>query len=277
LSAEPSPEVLSRFDQLIRSHIRHDHYGALLLLSGGKDSAYILDRMRREHPELRILCVTVNNGFMSPVAIPNAEHAARKLGMDLLVDNSHVGDFARTLREAFLALDGRGTYGMVDHADGSLIFKIGHGLARDLGIPLVIGGLSWVQVQRIVGQDNFELRQGDGPPMIFPLAVWRTDEQDVRRTVRERGLVLPGSDSPMVSNSRLILPMFVVDILNLGYSSFEPEFAQLVREGKTDRKSWLYVFELLEFATKRGLLDRDLREGLARLNLTVDQVVGRAS
>lgn len=30
--------------------------------------------------------------------------------------------------------------------------------------------------------------------------------------------------------------MSVVDVLNNGYCSFEPEFAQLVREGKTEKK-----------------------------------------
>jgi hypothetical protein len=67
--------------------------------------------------------------------------------------------------------------------------------------------------------------------------------------------------------------MSVVDILNNGYCSFEPEFAQLVREGKADRKTWLHIFELLEFATRRGLLAKDTREGLRKLNLSLSDVV----
>jgi hypothetical protein len=271
---EASADARSRFDQLIRSHLRREgRYDALLLLSGGKDSAYILHRMRREYPALRILGVTVNNGLMSPVAIPNAELAARKLEADLLITNAHVGEFARVLRNAFLSLNGRGTYGVVDHADGSMVFQIGQRMAQELGIPLLIGGLSWVQVQRIVGKDDFQLREGAGPLMVFPLAVWRTDEQEIRRTVRKLELMLPGGDSPVVSNSLLILSMFIVDIMNLGYCSFEPEFAQLVREGKTDRNTWLHIFEFLEFATRRGLLDRELRLGLGRLGLTVGDVL----
>jgi hypothetical protein len=270
-------DMAARFDAVIRSHTGRGRYDAALLLSGGKDSAYILDRMRREYPELRILCVTVNNGLMSPAAMANAEHASSKLKADLLVVNDFVDEFARALREAFLNLNGRGTYGVVDRADGDLIYKIGREVAADLGIGLLIGGLSWVQLQRILGMADFERKQGDGPREVFPLAVWRTDEQEIRRTVRERGLMLPGTDSPIVSNHELIATMAVVDILNLGYSSFEPEFAQLVREGKTDRRTWLHVFELLEFAVRRGLLDRDLRRGLARLNLKVDDVIRRAS
>lgn len=220
----------TRFDQTIRAHIRGARYDAILLLSGGKDSAYILDRMRREYPDLRILCLIVNNGQMSPVALKNAEHTTRKLNVDLLVVNRFVDEFVRTLREAFLNLNGRGAYGVVDRADGELIFKIGREIAADLGIGLLIGGLSWVQAQRILGTDDFEQTMGPAPRMILPLVVWRTDEQDIRRVVRERELVLPGNDSPLVSNHQLVVAMAVADVLNLGYSSFEPEFAQLVRE-----------------------------------------------
>ncbi len=273
-TTEVSPETRERFDQLIRAHVGGSSpYDALLLLSGGKDSAYILHRIRQEYPDLRLLCVTVNNGFMSPFAIRNANFVAEKLATDLVVANACIGEFADVLREAFLSLNGRGAYGVVDFADGSTIFKVGQRLAKEHRIPLLIGGLSWVQVQMIVGEDDFQRVEGDGPRMVFPLAVWRTDEQEIRRQVRELELMLPGSDSPLVSNSTLIFAMMAVDIMNIGYSSFEPEFAQLVREGKTDRKHWLHLFELFEYATKKGWLHRDLRRELDKLNLTVAEVV----
>ena len=268
----------ARFDELIRSHSGgRGRYDAALLLSGGKDSAYILDRLRREHPALRLLCIMVDNGMTSSVAFANARHVAGKLGADLLEVRSHVEEFSRTLRAAFLSLAGRGAYGVVDRADGDLIFKIGRETAAGLGIGLVIAGLSWVQLEKIFDLKDFELTHAGGLREVFPLAVWRTGEDEIRREVRERGLVLPGTDSPIVSNHELVIAMAVADILNLGYSSFEPEFAQLVREGKTDRRTWLYVFELLEFAVRRGFLDRDFAKGLARLGLTpADVIKGKA-
>ena len=60
----------ARLERTIRSAIGDDRYHVVLLLSGGKDSAYLLWRMRAEYPELRILCVTINNGFiMSQVGV----------------------------------------------------------------------------------------------------------------------------------------------------------------------------------------------------------------
>jgi len=262
-----------RFDAIVRGYTRGKRYDALFLLSGGKDSAYLLHRMRTEYPDLKLLCVTVNNGFMSSVAVANAHDVAERFQTDLLVHNASIGEFARVLRDAFLSLNGCGSYGVVDKADGDLIFATGRALAREMGIPAMIAGLSWVQLEQIMGITTFEMTEPAGPHSLFPLAVWRTGEQEIRQAVRDLRLMRPGSDSPVVSNSELILAMSVIDVLTLGYSSFEPEFAQLVREGKTDRQVWLHTFELLEFAATRGLLNKDLRRGLSKLGLTPEDVM----
>ena len=60
-------------------------YDALLLFSGGKDSVYMLKRMRDEFPALRILAFTVDNTFMSPVAQENVAYLIRKLDVDHLM------------------------------------------------------------------------------------------------------------------------------------------------------------------------------------------------
>lgn len=271
---EATPEEHRLFDQVMKSYIRGvDRYDVILLLSGGKDSAYILQRLKNDYPKLQILCVLVNNGFMSPFAIHSAKWVADMLHTDLLIINSEINQFNKTLRQAFLDLQGRESYGVVDKADGDLIFAIGRKTAIEMKIPVMLAGLSWVQLQKIFGINDFQLVLEDGLPTVFPLAVWRTNEQEIRSIVREAKLMPPGSDSPMVSNHAFVLPMCVVDNMNIGYCSFEPEFAQLVREGKTDRKTWLYTFELLEFATKKGLLKKELKDALRRINLTIDDVV----
>ncbi len=263
----------ARFETVIHSYVNEKNYHALLLLSGGKDSAYILHRMKQDFPELKILCLIVNNGFMSPFAINAAKVLAEKMITDLLVVNDKIDEFARVLRRAFLELKGQGSYGVVDHADGTLIFKTAKQIANEMKIRLVISGLSWVQVQRIVGENSFEVVTPDEPHEVFPLAVWRTSEQDIRSYVRSHELLPPGSDSPLLSNSSLILSMAVIDILNLGYSSFEPEFAQLIRERKSDRRTWLHSFELLEFGTRYGILKKAAEANLRLLKLSLKDIV----
>lgn len=271
---ESSTHEKQRFYQIIYSYIQNKNdYDAVLLLSGGKDSAYILHRLLEEYPKLKILSVMVNNGFTSSTAIQNTKNIAEKLKTDLLISNNHIGEFVQEFRKGFLNLKGRGSSGVIDFIDGQLIFKIGQKIAQNMKIPLVIGGLSWVQVQNIVGIDTFELNELPNIKLVFPLAVWRTNEQEIRRKVCDLRLIPKGSDSPIVSNNQLITTMSAIDVLNNGYCSFEPEFAQMIRDGKTDRKVWLHIFELLEFATTRGYLNKEINTTLAKLNLSLSDIV----
>lgn len=273
LEIEAPPEMNAQFDQTLKSINLDKKYHVLLMLSGGKDSAYILDRLKIEYPKLRILCLFVNNGFSSIFATKNAIYVADKLNTDLVISNDEVPNFYKTFRDAFLNLNGQGSSGVIDFADGSKIFDIGKQVAKDFDIPYIIGGLSWVQVSQILKLKTFIQESPGSSPTIFPLAVWRPNEQDIRDYVRKKELLIKGSDNPIVSNNDLIIAMCAIDVLNNGYCSFEPEFAQMIREGKTDRKIWLHNFELLEYATTRGYLNKDINKTLAKLNLKLSDVV----
>lgn len=271
---EPKPIFsIDDLTQVLESHaVGGDKYDATLLLSGGKDSAYILHRIKTNYPSLKLLCLTVNNGFMSPLALKNVQHTTNKLKTDLLVVNC-ADKFIETFRQAFLEMKkGKGGYEAVDFADGNLIFKIAEETTQAMNIRMMIGGLSWVQIQNILESNEFAFTDSK-LTTIHPLAVWQTDEQEIRSFVRKHNLLLKGSDSPVVSNHQLVLPMCVVDVLNKGYCSFEPEFAQLIREGKSSRKSWLYIYEFLEYMSKRGFLNKRVEKTLRRLDLTLKDVL----
>jgi hypothetical protein len=63
--------------------------------------------------------------------------------------------------------------------------------------------------------------------------------------------------------------MIVADYFRLGYASFEPEFANQIREGKADRRFWRNVFEMLEYTTRTGsMLDNEIDWIVAELGLT---------
>ncbi|HEY3196408.1 MAG TPA: hypothetical protein VGJ57_00220, partial [Nitrospirales bacterium] len=57
-------------------------YDAICLFSGGKDSTYMIHRIRCEFPRLRMLAYTIDNGFMSPVAKDNVYELIGKLQID---------------------------------------------------------------------------------------------------------------------------------------------------------------------------------------------------
>jgi hypothetical protein len=188
--------------------------------------------------------------------------------------------------------------------DGDLAFDIGRNLAASHGIPLMIAGLSPGQVERIFGMSWFETRRSDEkrrrthsagfalenlytarelghwwdgtrwpderiPRVLYPFYAWPYDEFRIREEVVEMGLIETGQDNPLVTNNDTIPVMFAVDSCRFGYSSFEPEFAELVRAGKADRDGWLNVFESLEYLAARGqFLPNCIADTLERIGVT---------
>jgi hypothetical protein len=196
-------------------------------------------------------------------------------------------------------------YSIVDRMDGDLTFDIGRNLAARLRVPLVIAGLSPNQVRRILELDAFETRRSeetqrrttsagfpleiiypieqrqkywwDGtawpkdavPRVIYPFVAWSYDEDFIRGEVVRLGLIAAGQDNPLATNNDLIPVMLAVDIIRLGYSAFEPEFAELVRANKADRQFWLAMFQALEFLVPRSeFMPQCISETLRRLGLT---------
>jgi len=285
------------------------NYDALVLFSGGKDSAYLLNRLRTEYPALRLLAVTIDNGFFSQVAMQNARRILERISdVDHLVIKPRPTLYKNTFRYALTHLNEGGCYTTVDRMDGDLAFDIGRNFAASLEIPLMVAGLSTEQIERIFELKSFETDRNiersrrtesagfpleqiygpdeikywwDGtawpthrvPRVIYPFYAWDYDEQAIREEVVRRGLIEPGQDNPLITNNDTIPVMVAVDICFLGYSGFEPEFAELVRLGKADRTIWLNVFEAAEYLTKNGnFLPRCIDDTLTRLDLTRSDV-----
>lgn len=228
---------------------------AVLMLSGGKDSAYVLNKLRQEYPNLKITCILVNTGFMSSIAIQNAISISEKTKTELLIVNSYIDEFKTVIRNSLLQLRGRGSYGVIDFAEGAFIFEIGKRIA---GKRMIICGMTHAQLDHI--------ETGNVDNILFPLDWWRVSETEIRAA----NLV---SGTPATTNTTLVPLMMILDFKNLGYSSFEPEFAQLIREGKANRKTWLYLFEFLEYLVTHGFLEKDLEKSLGELNLTPKEVL----
>lgn len=62
-----------------------DHtYDVLAMLSGGKDSVLMLYHLLNTHPDLKVLCITYDDGFLEPIARENAEKACQFFRLDHL-------------------------------------------------------------------------------------------------------------------------------------------------------------------------------------------------
>ena len=283
-------------------------HDALLLFSGGKDSVYMLKRIRDEHRGLRVLALSIDNTFMSPIARENIDRMVARIDVDHLMLRHSRRFMAQVFRHCLTHLNADGGYGTVDFSDGELILDSARRMAAAQGIPLILCGYSRYQVENGLKLDGFESprerelhdrvetagiplsditsgdalrtwwRASDFPAervarMVFPMAAWDLEEDAVRAAVRGWGLVREGYDSPIVTNHALIPLIGVVDVHQLGYSSFEVEFCRMIREGKADRQHWQNVFELLEHTSRTGMFVRPpVEQGLAMLGLTLGEL-----
>ena len=298
---DPEPKVVNLAPELrefLHAYARSGRqYDALVMLSGGKDSAYVLWRVQRDHPTLRLLAVTIDNGFLANMAIDNAAITVRKLDVSHMILTPPRNLYRDLYRYAFTHVGTGGCYVAVDRLDGHLTHDICRNIAAAMQIPLVLSGVSWAQVEMIVGCNHFletgaedrvtlamdmpfreaispehtgylyDARQWSCRPLtLFPHYAWRADDVHIRREVERLGLVTSGS--PLDTNNTITPLMVAVDFATLGYCGFAVEFARMVRAGQSDRRLWRNVFELMEYEATSGHLSRRVIEPLRQLGLT---------
>ena len=306
VDSAPDQEPAERLAQILNAAAGRGEgsFDALALLSGGKDSAFLCYLLSSRFPKLRLLTLTVDSGFLSAHAVGNAQCVAQALKLAHIIYRPKPQLFSDVFRYAFTHLGQRSCYEVVDRLDGDLVHDLARNIAADLRIPLVLSGISAEQAERVLGVHSFEMarevedipRRDSGgfsiseicaeadllfwwnparhaariiPHMLLPLVAWRSTEEEIRREVVRQKLLPSGRESPLVTNNVLIPLMGVLDVLRLGYSSFEPEFARLVRLRQASRSYWLNVFQLLEYCARTGFLLRgQVRKTLARLDLT---------
>lgn len=309
----PAPPVLDEtppLNEILAAHAGRGvgPHDALVLFSGGKDSAYMIHRLREEHPRLRLLALTHDNTFMSPVAKRNIARLVHQLDLDHLWIRPTRAFMKKLFRYGLTHLNENGGYGTVDFSDGELLLDTARRVAAEKAIPLVLCGYSRLQVAGGLGLPGFESpperERADrvhvaGMPLkdifspedpdlwwhgsrwpadrvarlLFPLAAWNRDESEIRRRVAEWGLLPPHENSPIVTNHQLIPLLGVVDVHQKGYSGFELEFCRMIREGKAPRRHWRNVFEFLEHTSRTGRFVKPaVLDALRQLDLTPSDV-----
>jgi len=96
--AERKARARSRFERLAGRVRRLPGIQCLMAYSGGKDSTYTLMILRRVYG-LRVLAVTMDNGFLSPQALANARRVVEALDADQITVKPRMG----LLRRIFAA------------------------------------------------------------------------------------------------------------------------------------------------------------------------------
>ncbi|MGM0482389.1 MAG: hypothetical protein ACQEP6_00790 [Patescibacteria group bacterium] len=279
-------------------------YDVLLLFSGGKDSAYVLHKLSSSYRHLRILTLTVDNHFMSPVALNNIDSVLSKINVDHMLYRPKRKTLIKMFAHALMCVKDRGTAQSVDQFDGDFLHDIARNIAVQMDIPFVVSAVSPVQVERILNvytyktslQEERKKRKNvagvkltdlftedemrywwDGtsvdddkiPRVLFPFYAWGYDESHIKKQVKDLGFLEKGAENPIITNNQLLPLMGFVDIKRFGYFSFEPEMAELVRNGSAERKFWRNIFEFLEYSARtERFISKSVDNALDKLLLT---------
>lgn len=263
---------------------QHD---VLVLFSGGKDSTYLLNRIKTNYPQLRILALTINTGLQSPFGQKNAKHVCEKLAVDHLEVN-YCDVFIALFKFGFKNLVNKGFY-CIDFFEGELMQDIGRHFAASHKIPYVVWGITSKQSDTINSEfDEYKLYRDIHEPIFsdnqfftrsqymgYKLKSIFTEDQmnywwdasrylpedvptmlfpfhawdyDKKQVVDEvLSLNIINEIDPYLTNDLHISLGVFLDYQLMGYCSVEPEWAKLVREGLEDRKENLYTWELVEY------------------------------
>jgi hypothetical protein len=286
----------------------HRQYDALVLFSGGKDSTYMVARIKAEFPLLRILMLTIDNGFMSTVARQNVQDLVTILDVDHVLVRPAKKFYMKLFKYCLQHLGDSGGYETLDFSDGEFLLDTARRIAAEKFIPIILCGFSRYQVQLGLKLHYYESPRNievstrtavAGLPLknifsdveiknwwdasrwpqdqiarlIFPLYAWDVEENKIKEAVVRWGLMSSREHSPIVTNHRLIPVIGVIDVHRRGYSSFEPEFCRMIREGRAKRHEWQMIFEFLEYTSRTGLFVKALvTDTLAELGLSPAEV-----
>lgn len=126
-----NPDELRQMVNGLRAK-RKGRFDLVMLLSGGKDSTYALHRLRELTPD--ILCLTLDNGFLSEEAKSNIRNVAHDLGLE--------HRFMTTPAMNAIFRDSLSRNSNVCQGCFKTIYTLSLGVARDEGVPAIATGLS---------------------------------------------------------------------------------------------------------------------------------------
>ncbi|WNV85802.1 hypothetical protein [Umezawaea sp. Da 62-37] len=242
-------------------------YDCVALYSGGKDSSLALVRLSQDHG-LKVLALTVDNGFLSDAAGENMRRIVDATGVDHVLFRPRRG-FTSGLYRTSLEVDfGTETTKYSTSACGScisLVLSIGIRFARTHAAPLLAGGWTAGQfttspvvgiafLEDVIGrhfdpiglataEHDDELRAWRPGPGAHPVGLVNPlyAEQDyseaaVVRELRSHGWEAPADTDSCSTNCRLNGLLIVDHVRRHGFHPYAYELAHHVRLGLLRRE-----------------------------------------
>lgn len=285
---------------------RKGRYDALVCLSGGKDSVYLLHRAKVDFG-LRVLAFTTDVN-LPDVAWSNIRTAIAKLQVDHLVYRPADEFYRKLFRYLLRNQESRGAVYTVSYVYAPLFEGDALAVATERGIPLVLAGYSPGQPEpermeyefsrKLICEtdwtppglrDSGEFSHAElarfwnpkrypaatpFPRYLAPFHAWEYDQEQVMKAVYDLGLVARKSHaSPVYSNYPINWLLMYSDLRHFGYNPYAPEFAALIRSGKASLTHWRFMAPLVDFMIRhKVLLGRNTARQMRWLGLADDDL-----
>ncbi len=282
-------------------------YDAVVCLSGGKDSIYLLHKLKVDYG-LKVLAFTTDVNIPK-VAWKNITRTLTKLEIDHLIYRPPVEFYRKLFRYLLQNQEERGAVYTVSYVYAPLFEGDALKVALEKGIPLVLAGYSPGQPEpermlyefsrELICETDWtppELRRSntfDGaeltrfwnpgrypsdtqfPRYLAPFHAWEYNQDEIMKKVVELDLVASQTHaSPIHSNYPVNWLLMYSDLKNFGYNPYTPEFSALIREGKASLLYWKIMTPIVNFMIKRKvLLGRNVTTHLKWLELKPEDLM----
>ncbi len=312
LASETAKEEANRqvyeadFEKTLAQCKSQGEYDCLVPLSGGKDSIYLLYRLKVEC-KLKVLAFTVDVNIPA-LAWDNIRRALARLNIDHITYSPSNDFYERTFRYLLRNQEERGAVYTISYVYAPLFEGDAIKLAIEKGIPLVLAGYSPGQPEpeRMLYEFSRKLicetdwtppelascgefsaddlgrffKPGDYPAgtqfprYLAPFHAWPYNQEEIMRKVVELGLVATSKHAnPIHSNYPINWLLMYSDLRTFGYNPYAPEFSALIRRGKANRNYWRIMGPLVDFMIRKRLgPGREVTRSLNWLGLTTNEL-----
>jgi len=281
-------------------------YQAVVCVSGGKDSLYLLYRLTVDYG-LKVLAYTVDAN-LPDVAWRNIRRTIATLGVDHVVYRPPPEFYRKLFAYLLRHQEARGAVYTVSYVYAPLFEGATLELATEKHIPLIFAGYSPGQPEpeRML----YEFRRGlvdatdwtppglresgefsedelarfwnprrfppgtSFPRYLAPFHAWDYDQDAIIERIVKLGLVERAAHaSPVHSNYPVNWLLMYSDLKHFGYNPYAPEFSSLIRRGKASYRYWAVMAPFVDLMIRnRLLLGRNVTSQLGWLQLRDDEL-----
>jgi hypothetical protein len=276
-------------------------FDCLVPLSGGKDSIYLLYKLKVEYG-LNVLAFTTDINIPE-LAWQNIKRAVKKLDIHHISYTPSHSFYTKLFRYLLQNQEERGAVYTISYVYAPLFEGDAIKLALQKGIPLILAGYSPGQPdpermfyefsRKLICETDWTppgLRESGVftdtelscffnphsyppgtvfPRYLAPFHAWEYSQDFIMKELVKLGLVQGAKHAnPIFTNYPINWLLMYSDLRHFGYNPYHPEFSALIREGKASLAYWKMMAPVVNFIIRRRIhLGRNVTQSLERLGL----------